>query len=82
MIEGDIEGCDGDKPNIKLEGCAVEHTETLILRPSVTSSGRIRRKSSRQSPPSKLLPTVDPTVPTTSFHEVNWIARLAKQTES
>jgi hypothetical protein len=45
-----------------------ERTLRLILRPSVTSSGRILRNSRTQSP--ALLPRADPTVARTSFHSV------------
>lgn len=45
-------------------GC--RHTLRLILRPSVTSSGRIFKKSNTQSP--ALGPNAEPTVARTSFH--------------
>lgn len=78
MIAG--QGGVAAEPNIRC--CAVEHTERLILRPSVTSSGKIRRKSSRQSPPSLLLPTAEPTELSTSFHAVFSMANLARHTQS
>ena len=50
------------------------------MRPSVTSSGRIFKNSSTQSP--ALLPNADPTVANTSFHATIWMAKLARHTQS
>jgi hypothetical protein len=58
------------------------HTVKLILRPSVTSSGRTFRNSRMQAWLSASLPKPDTTVWTTSFHPVICIARMAKQTHS
>jgi hypothetical protein len=59
-----------------MDGDSAEHTVRLILRPSVTSSGRILRNSKTQSPAS--FPSAEPTVANTFFHVAICIARLAK----
>ncbi len=63
-----------------MDGDSAEHTVRLILRPSVTSSGRILRNSKTQSPAS--FPSAEPTVAKTFFHVAICIARLAKQIHS
>jgi hypothetical protein len=58
------------------------HTDKVIFRPSVTSSGRIRKKSRRQAWLCTSLPIVETTVPKTFFHDRIWMAKMAKHTQS
>lgn len=66
--------------NVNISIRNFSHTPRLILRPSVTSSGKIFKNSRTQSP--ALLPKADPTVAKTSFQDSIWIAKLAKHTHS
>lgn len=58
------------------------HTERLILRPSIASSGRTLRNSRTHSMPLGSLPSVETTDCRTSFHSNIWIAKFAKHTHS
>ncbi len=58
------------------------HTDRLILRPSVTSSGSTRRKSRMQAWLSTSLPREESTVGRTSFQSIICIARMARHTHS
>ena len=62
--------------------CFGPHTDKVILRPSVTSSGSTRRKSRMQAWLATSFPRVDTTVGSTSFHDCIWMARMARHTHS
>ena len=62
-------------------GCG-PHTVRVILRPSVTSSGRTLRNSSITAWLDGSLPNVERIIGSTSFHSVIWTARMARQTHS
>jgi hypothetical protein len=60
----------------------VLHTDKVILRPSVTSSGNTRRKSKMAAWLSGLLLRALTTDAKTSSQSFIWMARMAKQTQS